>query len=96
MDLLTLILFATGVVLRFFEPTLEAARVILALDLFVFFLRLLNIFTLYRNIGPKLVMIARMVGVIILVIIRVTKFNSNLPIEQNSANCIPIPGRYTM
>ena len=79
-DLLTLILFATGFVLRFFEPTLEAARVILALDLFVFFLRLLNIFTLYRNIGPKLVMIARMVG--FFTSYKVTKFNSDLLVLQ--------------
>ncbi|KAL3836664.1 hypothetical protein ACJMK2_022086 [Sinanodonta woodiana] len=62
-DVITILLFVIGMILRSFEysETLEAARVILAVNLITFFLRLLHIFSVHKELGPKLVMIIRMV-----------------------------------
>ncbi|KAK3101394.1 hypothetical protein FSP39_003210, partial [Pinctada imbricata] len=61
-DMLTIIMFLTGIVLRFlpFDDTLEAARLILGLNLVVFFMRILHIFSVHKELGPKLVMIGKM------------------------------------
>ncbi|XP_064594682.1 transient receptor potential cation channel subfamily M member-like 2 isoform X2 [Liolophura sinensis] len=62
-DVLTILLFIIGMVLRSIphSDTFEAARVILALNLITFFARLLHIFSVHKQLGPKLVMIGRMV-----------------------------------
>ncbi|WAR04647.1 TRPM5-like protein [Mya arenaria] len=57
-DLLALALFIVGEVLR--NISLDLARIIMALDFIVFSLRLLHACTCLRNIGPKLVMIGKM------------------------------------
>ncbi|XP_014666350.1 PREDICTED: transient receptor potential cation channel subfamily M member 2-like [Priapulus caudatus] len=44
------------------KNTFMAARVLLALDLVLFFMRLLHIFLVHKELGPKLVMIARMLN----------------------------------
>ncbi|XP_038076672.1 transient receptor potential cation channel subfamily M member-like 2 isoform X3 [Patiria miniata] len=59
-DLAALILFGVGVALRFNSATLDIARIILALDLLIYFVRLLQIFSIHKNLGPKLIMIQRM------------------------------------
>ena len=48
-------------ILRFFDSTYEAARIILSLNIIVFIVRSLQIFSVNRQLGPKLVMIRRMV-----------------------------------
>ncbi|KAJ8036605.1 Transient receptor potential cation channel subfamily M member 3 [Holothuria leucospilota] len=59
-DLLSISMFAVGTSLRFCKSTRNIAHVILALDLIVFLLRLLHIFSTNRHLGPKLIMILRM------------------------------------
>ncbi|XP_022084602.1 transient receptor potential cation channel subfamily M member 2-like isoform X2 [Acanthaster planci] len=65
MDLLSLVMFAVGVGLRFHPVTLDAARIILALDLVVFYLRILHIFSASKLLGPKLIMIVRMLVLLV-------------------------------
>ncbi|XP_021362499.1 transient receptor potential cation channel subfamily M member 2-like isoform X2 [Mizuhopecten yessoensis] len=62
LDVVTIFFFVCGTILRFlpYDSTLEAARVILALNLITFFFRILHIFSVHKELGPKLVMIARM------------------------------------
>ena len=62
-DIITIVLFIIGMVLRFIpsENSFEAGRVFLALNFVSFFLRLLHIFSVHKELGPKLVMIGRMV-----------------------------------
>ena len=62
MDMLNLILFTVGLVLRFFPSTFPAARIILCIDLLFFFVRVLNSFLVVKSLGPKLLMIERMVS----------------------------------
>ncbi|KAK3605982.1 hypothetical protein CHS0354_019661 [Potamilus streckersoni] len=62
-DVITISLFIIGMTLRSIENThtLEAARVVLGVNLVAFFLRLLHIFSVHRELGPKMLMIIRMV-----------------------------------
>lgn len=61
-DVATIFIFVMGIVLRFlpFTSTLEAARCVMALNLVIFFFRILHIFSVHKQLGPKLVMIGRM------------------------------------
>ncbi|XP_069120927.1 transient receptor potential cation channel subfamily M member-like 2 isoform X1 [Argopecten irradians] len=61
-DVFTILLFVCGMILRFlpYDSTLEVARVVLAMNLITFFFRILHIFSVHKELGPKLVMIARM------------------------------------
>ncbi|XP_014669422.1 PREDICTED: transient receptor potential cation channel subfamily M member 5-like [Priapulus caudatus] len=63
-DMFAIIVFAIGMTLRLapFKNTFMAARVLLALDLVLFYMRLLHIFFVHKELGPKLVMIARMMN----------------------------------
>ncbi|XP_074622988.1 transient receptor potential cation channel subfamily M member-like 2 isoform X1 [Acropora palmata] len=72
-DAFSLLAFVVAAVLRFFDSTFEAARIILSLNIIVFIVRSLQIFSVNRQLGPKLVMIRKMLEdlkqfVIILVI----------------------------
>ncbi|XP_061167153.1 transient receptor potential cation channel subfamily M member-like 2 [Saccostrea echinata] len=61
-DVVTIIMFIVGIILRFlpYSSTLEAARCVMALNLVIFFFRILHIFSVHKQLGPKLVMIGRM------------------------------------
>ncbi|CAL1536039.1 unnamed protein product, partial [Lymnaea stagnalis] len=63
LDITSIVLFLVGIVLRFIpsEDTLSAARVILSINLITFFSRILHIFSVNKQLGPKLVMIYRMI-----------------------------------
>ena len=63
-DLANLVLFGIGFTLRLLPSAsaLSAARVILALDLGIFYIRILHMFSIFKNLGPKLIMIGRMVS----------------------------------
>lgn len=63
-DVATIVIFVVGIMLRFlpYEETLEAARCVMALNLVIFFFRILHIFSVHKQLGPKLVMIGRMVS----------------------------------
>ncbi|XP_071480993.1 transient receptor potential cation channel subfamily M member-like 2 [Diadema antillarum] len=58
-DTLNLVLFSLGFTLRFF-PNLNAARIVLCCDLMFFFVRMLNSFLVVKSLGPKLLMIGKM------------------------------------
>ena len=66
MDMLAITAFLTAAILRFFDKTFEVARAILALDVVIFIVRSLQIFSVNRQLGPKLVMIRKMVSSIVL------------------------------
>ena len=61
MDAFSLLAFVVAAILRFFDSTYEAARIILSLNIIVFIVRSLQIFSVNRQLGPKLVMIRKMV-----------------------------------
>lgn len=63
LDVLGISLFLIAFVLRFW-PTNQcfcAARIILAVDLSLWYIRILDIFAAVKRLGPKLVMIGEMV-----------------------------------
>ncbi|XP_025081227.1 transient receptor potential cation channel subfamily M member 2-like isoform X2 [Pomacea canaliculata] len=63
LDVITISLFVVGMVLRFIPDNacFEASRVFLSINLISFFFRILHIFSVNKELGPKLVMIGRMV-----------------------------------
>ena len=71
-DAVSLTSFVVAVVLRYVanyqgnHEMLVAARIILATDVVIFIVRLLQIFSVNRNMGPKLVMIRKMVSEVVL------------------------------
>ncbi|KAI8514539.1 Transient receptor putative cation channel sub M member 2 [Branchiostoma belcheri] len=60
-DLANITTFIVAFVLRFFPETFIVARVLYSLNLMIFSFRLLHIFYINKEMGPKLIMIARMV-----------------------------------
>ncbi len=62
-DILAQLLFMLGTCLRYStDPvTVENGRILLAFDLFLFYFRLLDYLTFVKRIGPKVIMIGRMV-----------------------------------
>ena len=58
-DIFALLIFMLGEGVRYVH--VDAARVILAFDLVLFYCRVLHIFSVHKELGPKLVMIRRMV-----------------------------------
>ena len=63
LDLLTIVLFIGGIVLQVqdCDACFESARIVLAINLMTFFFRILHILSVHKELGPKLVMIGRMV-----------------------------------
>jgi hypothetical protein len=66
-DILSLLAFAVASVLRFFPDDFdgdlfEAARIIYIVDIILFIVRSLQMFSVSRQLGPKLVMIGKMVS----------------------------------
>lgn len=63
LDVLAIVLYFVGFSLRFINSgqCFCAARIILAVDLTIWFMRILHIFTAVKRLGPKLVMIQEMV-----------------------------------
>ncbi|XP_059152108.1 transient receptor potential cation channel subfamily M member-like 2 isoform X2 [Physella acuta] len=63
LDMFSIFLFIVGMILRAIpnDDTLSAARVILSINLITFFSRILHIFSINQELGPKLVMINRMI-----------------------------------
>ncbi|KAL9966190.1 hypothetical protein ACROYT_G024228 [Oculina patagonica] len=60
-DAFSLLAFIVAAFLRFFDSTYEAARILLSLNIIVFIVRSLQIISVNRQLGPKLVMIRKMV-----------------------------------
>lgn len=47
--------------LRMVNDTYEAGRTVLAIDFMVFTLRLIHIFAIHKQLGPKIIIVERMV-----------------------------------
>ncbi|XP_072527477.1 transient receptor potential cation channel subfamily M member 5 [Salminus brasiliensis] len=59
-DMVAISLFVVGVSCRMMENTYEAGRTVLALDFMVFTLRLIHIFAIHKQLGPKIIIVERM------------------------------------
>ncbi|XP_071503597.1 transient receptor potential cation channel subfamily M member 5-like [Diadema antillarum] len=60
MDIFNFLLFFLGLILRMSHANLEAARIVLCVNLMTFFIRVLYLFLVVRKLGPKLLMIGKM------------------------------------
>ncbi|XP_036366346.1 transient receptor potential cation channel subfamily M member-like 2 isoform X3 [Octopus sinensis] len=58
-DVITIILFIIGIILRHLHYS-DTARVVLSLNLISFYFRVLHMFSIHQELGPKLVMIKKM------------------------------------
>lgn len=47
---------------RMLPSVFEAGRTVLAIDFMVFTLRLIHIFAIHKQLGPKIIIVERMVG----------------------------------
>lgn len=59
-DMINILLFIVGIGTRYFAE-IDKARVILCMNLILFYFRVLHIFSVHKELGPKLVMIKKMV-----------------------------------
>ncbi|XP_061445748.1 transient receptor potential cation channel subfamily M member 4 isoform X2 [Rhineura floridana] len=60
LDITALLLFMLGLVCRLFPQTYESGRTILCLDFMVFTLRLIHIFAVNKQLGPKMIIVGKM------------------------------------
>ncbi|XP_007945494.1 transient receptor potential cation channel subfamily M member 2 [Orycteropus afer afer] len=60
LDIGAILLFIAGLTCRLFPATLYTGRVILSLDFIMFCLRLMHIFTVSKTLGPKIIIVKRM------------------------------------
>ncbi|XP_020826469.1 transient receptor potential cation channel subfamily M member 5 isoform X4 [Phascolarctos cinereus] len=59
-DMVAIFLFIVGVTCRMLSSTFEAGRTVLAMDFMVFALRLIHIFAIHKQLGPKIIIVGRM------------------------------------
>ncbi|XP_062054489.1 LOW QUALITY PROTEIN: transient receptor potential cation channel subfamily M member 5 [Lepus europaeus] len=59
-DMVAIFLFVVGVTCRALPALFEAGRAVLALDFMVFTLRLIHIFAVHKQLGPKIIIVERM------------------------------------
>ncbi|KAM9299440.1 transient receptor potential cation channel subfamily M member 4 [Gastrophryne carolinensis] len=59
-DITALLLFIIGVICRMFEVSYESGRTILCFDFMVFTLRLIHIFAVNKQLGPKIIIVRKM------------------------------------
>uniref|UniRef100_A0A3Q1G954 Transient receptor potential cation channel, subfamily M, member 5 n=2 Tax=Acanthochromis polyacanthus TaxID=80966 RepID=A0A3Q1G954_9TELE len=59
-DMVAISLFVVGVSCRMVDDTYEAGRTVLAIDFMVFTLRLIHIFAINKQLGPKIIIVERM------------------------------------
>ncbi|XP_071375194.1 transient receptor potential cation channel subfamily M member 5 isoform X2 [Centroberyx affinis] len=59
-DMVAILLFVVGVSCRMADSTYEAGRTVLAIDFMVFTLRLIHIFAIHKQLGPKIIIVERM------------------------------------
>ncbi|XP_008565916.1 PREDICTED: transient receptor potential cation channel subfamily M member 2 [Galeopterus variegatus] len=60
LDVAAIVLFIAGLTCRLIPATLYPGRVILSLDFIMFCLRLMHIFTVSKTLGPKIIIVKRM------------------------------------
>uniref|UniRef100_A0A8C5VYG5 Transient receptor potential cation channel subfamily M member 5 n=1 Tax=Microcebus murinus TaxID=30608 RepID=A0A8C5VYG5_MICMU len=59
-DMVAIFLFIVGVTCRMLPSVFEAGRSVLAMDFMVFTLRLIHIFAIHKQLGPKIIIVERM------------------------------------
>lgn len=59
-DLIAIILFVIGLICRMFEWSYGFGREILCVDYMVFTLRLIHIFAIHKQLGPKIIIVGKM------------------------------------
>ncbi|XP_033062556.1 transient receptor potential cation channel subfamily M member 5 isoform X4 [Trachypithecus francoisi] len=59
-DMVAIFLFIVGVTCRMLPLAFEAGRTVLAMDFMVFTLRLIHIFAIHKQLGPKIIVVERM------------------------------------
>ncbi|KAM4634777.1 transient receptor potential cation channel subfamily M member 4a [Polymixia lowei] len=59
-DLTAIILFSLGLTCRMFPWSYEFGRAVMALDFMVFTLRLIHIFAIHKQLGPKIIILGKM------------------------------------
>ncbi|XP_049916558.1 transient receptor potential cation channel subfamily M member 4-like [Epinephelus moara] len=59
-DLTAILLFIVGVICRMFEASYGFGREFLCLDYMVFTLRLIHIFAIHKQLGPKIIIVSKM------------------------------------
>nr|XP_031546978.1 LOW QUALITY PROTEIN: transient receptor potential cation channel subfamily M member 5 [Vicugna pacos] len=59
-DMAAIFLFIVGVTCRMLPLVFEAGRTVLAIDFMVFTLRLIHIFAIHKQLGPKIIIVERM------------------------------------
>ncbi|NXS08545.1 TRPM5 protein, partial [Neodrepanis coruscans] len=59
-DMVAIFLFIIGVTCRMLNSSFQAGRTILAIDFMVFTLRLIHIFAIHKQLGPKIIIVERM------------------------------------
>uniref|UniRef100_A0A8D0C733 Transient receptor potential cation channel subfamily M member 5 n=1 Tax=Salvator merianae TaxID=96440 RepID=A0A8D0C733_SALMN len=59
-DMVAIFLFIIGVICRMFNSAFQDGRTILAIDFMVFALRLIHIFAIHKQLGPKIIIVERM------------------------------------
>ncbi|XP_041522791.1 transient receptor potential cation channel subfamily M member 5 [Microtus oregoni] len=59
-DMVAIFLFIVGVTCRMLPTVFEAGRTVLAIDFMVFTLRLIHIFAIHKQLGPKIIIVERM------------------------------------
>uniref|UniRef100_A0A674I4L5 Transient receptor potential cation channel subfamily M member 5 n=1 Tax=Terrapene triunguis TaxID=2587831 RepID=A0A674I4L5_9SAUR len=59
-DMVAIFLFIIGVTCRMLNSTFQAGRTVLAIDFMVFTLRLIHIFAIHKQLGPKIIIVERM------------------------------------
>ncbi|XP_013913599.1 PREDICTED: transient receptor potential cation channel subfamily M member 5 isoform X1 [Thamnophis sirtalis] len=59
-DMLAISLFIIGITCRMFKSTFHDGRTVLAIDFMVFTLRLIHIFAIHKQLGPKIIIVERM------------------------------------
>ncbi|KAG8135858.1 hypothetical protein E2320_008837 [Naja naja] len=60
LDACAILIFIVGLICRWFPATLYPGRIVLSLAFIIFCLRLLHIFTISKTLGPKIIIVKRM------------------------------------
>ncbi|KAM8934160.1 transient receptor potential cation channel subfamily M member 2 [Pelodytes ibericus] len=60
LDVCAILIFIAGLSCRLFPATFYPGRIILSLDFVIFCLRLMHIFTISKTLGPKIIIVKRM------------------------------------
>lgn len=72
------------------DSTYEAGRTVLALDFMVFTLRLIHIFAIHKQLGPKIIIVERMVMLLLLFLLLFTVMVEKYDCGLLEVSCDPL------